>query len=297
MQFRTLIQATRPSFLILSPVCVFLGASTAMSSSGSVDTATLVLVVIGALCAHISVNTLNEYADFKSGLDLITIKTPFSGGSGTLVEQPQLTSATLGAALASLTVLTIIGGYFVYLRGPGMLLIGLTGTLLITLYSTHIVRHPLVCLLAAGTGFGLIFVGGTAMALTGELTGAGLWAAVSVFFLINNLLLINQFPDIDADRSVGRRTLPMVIGTRRAAAVYLAFAAGAAAAIVTGVATRKLPDTALWSLPCLLPAPFVALGAWRYGRQSRQLMPYMAANVAISVGTPMVLAVTIFAAG
>ena len=66
MQFRTLIQASRPSFLILSPVCVFLGASTAMAASGPIDTATLVLVVIGALCAHISVNTLNEYAISKA---------------------------------------------------------------------------------------------------------------------------------------------------------------------------------------------------------------------------------------
>jgi len=292
-----LLGTFRPPFLLLTPACIVLALAVAEHCCAPVSPVHFCLALAAAMAAHISVNTFNEYFDFRSGLDSQTSRTPFSGGSGTLVEQPQLTSATLGAALASLTVLTIIGGYFVYLRGPGMLLIGLTGTLLITLYSTHIVRHPLVCLLAAGTGFGLIFVGGTAMALTGELTGAGLWAAVSVFFLINNLLLINQFPDIDADRSVGRRTLPMVIGTRRAAAVYLAFAAGAAAAIVTGVATRKLPDTALWSLPCLLPAPFVALGAWRYGRQSRQLMPYMAANVAISVGTPMVLAVTIFAAG
>ncbi len=40
------------------------------------------LALLGAFLAHISVNTLNEYFDFKSGLDLETIKTPFSGGSG-----------------------------------------------------------------------------------------------------------------------------------------------------------------------------------------------------------------------
>mgnify|MGYP001567492110 CR=1 FL=1 len=97
MKFRTLFQATRPSFLILSPVCVFLGTSTAMAASGPIDTATLILIVIGALCAHISVNTLNDYADFKSGLDLITVKTTFSGGSGSLPDNPSMANTVLTA--------------------------------------------------------------------------------------------------------------------------------------------------------------------------------------------------------
>ena len=48
----------------------------------------LMLVLIGAVSAHISVNTFNEYFDFLSGLDAKTVKTPFSGGSGALVENP-----------------------------------------------------------------------------------------------------------------------------------------------------------------------------------------------------------------
>ena len=105
MQFRTLFQSMRPSFLILSPVCVFLGASTAISATGSVDASALTLIVIGALCAHISVNTLNEYVDFKSGLDLITIKTPFSGGSGALPGDPAMANMVLAAGLVTFSLL------------------------------------------------------------------------------------------------------------------------------------------------------------------------------------------------
>ncbi len=75
----------RPPFLILAPVCAFLAISiVAYQSPTSLSFIKIFLVVIGAIAAHISVNTFNEYFDFKSGLDFKTMKTPFSGGSGAL---------------------------------------------------------------------------------------------------------------------------------------------------------------------------------------------------------------------
>ena len=35
-------------------------------------------------------------------------------------------------------------------------------------------------------------------------------------FLVNNLLLLNQFPDVQADQSIGRRHFPLVAGRRAA---------------------------------------------------------------------------------
>ena len=79
----------RPPFLILAPVCAFLAISiVAYQSPSSLSFLKIFLVVIGAIAAHISVNTFNEYFDFKSGLDFKTIKTPFSGGSGALPASP-----------------------------------------------------------------------------------------------------------------------------------------------------------------------------------------------------------------
>ena len=79
----------RPPFLILAPVCAFLAISiVAFQSPSSLSFIKIFLVVIGAIAAHISVNTFNEYFDFKSGLDFKTMKTPFSGGSGALPASP-----------------------------------------------------------------------------------------------------------------------------------------------------------------------------------------------------------------
>ncbi|MDQ4422556.1 MAG: hypothetical protein QF808_01485, partial [Thalassolituus sp.] len=76
--FTTTLKTTRPPFLILTPVCLLMGfAASGYSPQLNPD---LIWVVLGALLAHISVNMLNEYQDFKSGLDLVTDRTPFSGG-------------------------------------------------------------------------------------------------------------------------------------------------------------------------------------------------------------------------
>ncbi|MDH5182207.1 MAG: prenyltransferase, partial [Gammaproteobacteria bacterium] len=88
--FVALLGATRPPFLILTPACVFLGYATATLAAPQIDMMLFLLVLAGALCAHISVNAFNEYFDFKSGLDLHTTRTPFSGGSGSLPANPQM---------------------------------------------------------------------------------------------------------------------------------------------------------------------------------------------------------------
>jgi len=296
MQFRTLIQATRPSFLILSPVCVFLGASTAMSSSGSVDTATLVLVVIGALCAHISVNTLNEYADFKSGLDLITIKTPFSGGSGALPDNPAMANTVLATGLITLAVTSTIGLYFVNnheaLLFP-IAIIGIIGIVIILTYSKWINRWPFFCLLAPGLGFGGLMVIGTHFVLTGMTSITPWLAALVPFFLVNNLLLLNQYPDIQADKSVGRNHFPIAYGTRTSSYVYGIFFMSAYSAILIGIYYGYFPGL---SMIAILPAAlslYSLTGALKHAEKIGAHTQYLGTNVAATLLTPLLLGISI----
>jgi len=109
MKFIAITKSIRGPFLILTPVCVFLGASIVVASQISVDLQLLLLILLGTVLAHISVNTLNEYLDFKSGLDLTTTKTRFSGGSGALPENPDMANAVLTIGLVSLLATSLIG--------------------------------------------------------------------------------------------------------------------------------------------------------------------------------------------
>ena len=138
----------RLPFLILTPVSIFLGVAASYHSQASFQYIDLVLVLIGALSAHISVNTFNEYSDFRSGLDAKTVKTPFSGGSGALIENPYRLNTVLTIAIGSLIITITIGFYFIFSRGLLILPIGLVGVLIILTYTDWLNRYPMLCLLA-----------------------------------------------------------------------------------------------------------------------------------------------------
>jgi 1,4-dihydroxy-2-naphthoate polyprenyltransferase len=77
-----LLKTARPAFLLLTPCCLSVAVAFAIYESIEIDPVNLALIFLGALAAHISVNMLNEYYDYKTGLDLQTQRTAFSGGSG-----------------------------------------------------------------------------------------------------------------------------------------------------------------------------------------------------------------------
>ena len=162
--------------------------------------------------SHISVNTFNEYFDFQSGLDLKTEKTPFSGGSGALPDNPEMANVVLTVSLVSLLLTIFIGIYLIMQRGTLILPIGFVGVVLIMTYTQWLNRFPFLCLIAPGLGFGVLMVVGTHVILTGEHSPLSWLVSLIPFFLINNLLLLNQYPDIKADASVGRNTFPIEIG-------------------------------------------------------------------------------------
>lgn len=281
-----LIGTARPNFLLLTPLCVFVGIAAGIhATDASAGYAYLSLVVAGAVFAHISVNMLNEYEDFRNGLDFQTMRTPFSGGSGSLPKYPQGAQATLQAGRAALVATFAIGVLLLYLRGPGLLPIGILGVLLVGSYSTHIVRWPLASLVAPGLGFGPLMVMGTEFVLTGEYTATGLAASLLPFFLVSNLLLLNQFPDVEADRDVGRRNLPILLGRRTASLVFAVFLLAAYASVVLGYLSGYLPPSAMLALVGGLAAPVLAVRAYQHADDLKRLEPWLGANVALTLGS------------
>ena len=175
------------------------------------------------MAAHISVNAFNEYCDFRSGLDGRTVRTPFSGGSGSLPEKPGMARWALLTAGLTLAITAGIGVYFLLIRGLALLPVGCLGFVVIVAYTPWLTRRPILCLLAPGVGFGPLMVLGTQFALTGEYSWNGFVASLVPLFLVSNLLLLNQFPDVLADRSVGRRHVLILLGPRGGSLIYSLF--------------------------------------------------------------------------
>jgi 1,4-dihydroxy-2-naphthoate octaprenyltransferase len=284
----------RVPFLILTPACVLLGVGAASWSSGEISILYLLLTFIGAVSGHISVNALNEYFDFRSGLDSMTERTPFSGGSGTLPGRPEMTRSALNIGLITLSVTGLIGLYFLYIRGLSLLPVGILGLIIISTYTIWIIRYPILCLIAPGLGFGPLMVMGTHLVLTGEYSWTGFVASLVPFFLVSDLLLLNQFPDVEADQSIGRRHLPIVVGKKTSSLIYGAFLLSAYLSIVLGVCLEYLPKFTLLGLATIVIALPTSVGVFRYAEDIKKLMPYMGLNVIINIATPLLVATGFF---
>lgn len=294
MKFRNakaVFVSVRVHFILLAAVCAGLGAALAVRYAVRISLTDSAVALFGALCAHAAVNMLNDCHDFRSGLDLITRRTPFSGGSGALPERPQAARTVLAAALFLLLLTVLCGGWFL-LRGRwGIVPLGLFGLLLIAAYTPWITRHPWICLITPGLAFGPLITGGTFYVLTGAFPLSVLLVTLVPFFLVNNLLLLNQFPDTEADRAVGRLTLPILLGFRACSRVHRAFSAAAFGVIAASVPGLGLPRGVLAAL-ALFPLSWASgQAAARYAGNSDSLRTALLFNVLVNLLTPAVLGI------
>ena len=292
-RFQAMLAIARGPFLLLTPAVLFPAAAVSFQLTGDLPLDLLFLIVVGALAAHVAVNALNEYQDFKSGLDNITCRTPFSGGSGTLPDRPALLGTALWLFIGAFLLMVLIGFYLAWRVGPGILSLGLLGGLIIVAYTRLINRMPMACLVSPGVGFGLLMVNGTVYVLTGDFFAAGQSVGWAVFFLVNALLLLNQLPDIDADRAVGRRHFPVLLGVVASVRIYRLLLLGAYGSVVIGVVLSLLPWPALLALATLPLGLMITRDLLVSSDDIPAMVPALGKNVLLVLSTPVLLGIGI----
>jgi 1,4-dihydroxy-2-naphthoate octaprenyltransferase len=285
---------TRPQFLLLSVVLAFLGTSIAWYN-GAFYLGYAILAFVGLLLCHISVNVLNDYYDYKSGIDLKTRRTPFSGGSGFLPAASLKPQHVLWFGLACFLLAVPIGIYFVLVIGWLLLPLLLVAAMCILLYT------PLLTKLgwpewAPGVGLGALPVLGAYFVQTGEYTLPAVVASIPSGILVHNLLLLNEFPDAEADKTASRKTLPITMGGRGAGIVYSALTIILYLWIIVWVAAGLMPVFCLIALATLPFAVRAIQGALRHQDESK-LMPAMANNVLVVLLTQLLLGIGYILAG
>ena len=284
---------TRPQFLILTPMCVLVGVAAAAYKGFELNPLHVILTLLGAILAHISVNVLNDYFDYRSGIDLATKRTPFSGGSGVLPAGLLEAQQVYLLGLASLVGVGAVGIYFTYEYGWEILPLGILGMLVIYLYTTHITKNPLLCAIAPGLGFGPLMVVGTYFTQTGEYSLTAGLASLVPGFLVSNLLLLNQFPDIEADKVAARRHLPIAFGRQFSARVYAVLMLATYVSLAVAVSFSVLPLTALIGLLALPLAAKTVMGVLKNYDDTEKLLPFLGLNIQVILLTTLLTGVGI----
>jgi 1,4-dihydroxy-2-naphthoate octaprenyltransferase len=159
----------------------------------------------------------------------------------------------LSLGLISFFFAVPIGIYFIFERGMSLVPLFIIGAFFVLGYTPFLSKMGRgVGEFSAGLGLGSMPLIGIYYILTGHLTGAAIYASIPSGFLVMNLLLLNEFPDVEADKLGMRKTLPMVIGKTEAAVVYSMLTLGTYLWIALGVITKLMPT---WTLLGCLALP------------------------------------------
>jgi 1,4-dihydroxy-2-naphthoate octaprenyltransferase len=211
-------RAVRIRLLSASIVSVTCGLVIAWAEFGVFNAWYACLTYVGVVCAHASIDLLNDYFDYKNKIDVITVRTPLSGGTGVLPEGVLQPSSVYRAGVFLLVSWTLVGVVLTALRGWIVGVLVLFGVLSVYFYSTKIVN--------IGLGEGLLVLKGTFIVLgtfyvqSLTLTAAPFMVGVVMGLLSSAALYVNEFPDFEADRKCGRRNLVVRMGVKEAARVY-----------------------------------------------------------------------------
>jgi 1,4-dihydroxy-2-naphthoate octaprenyltransferase len=299
VKIKALMMISRAPFLLLAVVLGFLGASLAwyehQEYGSNFNLAYGFLAGIGLVIAHVSVNVFNEYFDFRSKVDFRTPRTPFSGGSGALPSGLLTGKQALWIGIISLVIIIPIGIFFTVIKGWMLLPLLLVSAIMIVIYTPFILKmgYPEW---APGVGLGILPVLGAYFIQTGEYTITALIAAIPSGILVHNLLLLNELPDAEADKTVKRRTLPIVIGKKNAAMVYSILMVVMYLWIVGAVYSGDMPAFTLLGL-LTLPLAWKAIsGSFKFNDMGK-LVPALANNVFVVLLTQLLMGVGFILAG
>ena len=215
----------RPSFLIATVVPILLGAAIAWSQTGALSWPYLLLTVLAGVLLHAGTNIINDYFDHKSGNDEVNSQfvRPFSGGSR-MIQLGLLTPVeVLSGGLVCFLAGSGAGIYLASTRGVLLLVIGLVGVISGFFYSAPPFKFANRGLgeLLIGLNFGVLMVFGSYFVQTQRMDWEPFLAGLPVMFFIIAVVYINEFPDYEADRTVGKATLIVRLGRKRAAIGYV----------------------------------------------------------------------------
>jgi len=215
------LRVIRVRFLLASVIAVSVGLAITWWYTSSISVFDAILTMCGVQALHASVDLLNDYWDFKRGIDTATKRTKMSGGSGVLPEGLLKPTQVYAAGIAFLIIGTMIGIYFVATDGIVIGIILAFAVISIYFYSTKIVNWGLAEVFVGIKGSMIVI--GTYFIQTTDITEQAVLGGIIIGTLSSLVLFITSFPDHDADKAKGRKTLVISLGKKRACSILWVF--------------------------------------------------------------------------
>ena len=245
------LDAARPRTLPAAFAPVLVGSALAWHD-GHFDARAAGLCFAFAVLVQVGTNFANDYYDFVKGADNATRVGPRRAVAAGLIAPATMRAAMLtifAAAFATGLGLVAWGGPWLIVIGVASILCGYAYTGGPWPLGYHGLGDVFVFIF-----FGLVAVGATYFVQVGHVTIDVLLAAVSIGLLTANILVVNNYRDVDTDTAAGKRTLVVRFG-RKFARLQFMISLQVALAIPLVFFVRGH-----WAWWCLLPLPLEPLG-------------------------------------
>ncbi|UCD83471.1 MAG: 1,4-dihydroxy-2-naphthoate octaprenyltransferase [Deltaproteobacteria bacterium] len=260
--------AIRAPFFTATVVPVLFGSLLAWYAKGGFSWRIFFLALIGIIFLHTGTNLANDYFDHRSGNDEANPNpTPFSGGSRVIQDGKLSPKKVLAASLIFFGLGSAIGLYLNdILSGNVILILGGIGVTSGLFYSGAPLKwgYRSVGEFVVGLNFGPLVIIGSYYTQAQILEASVVWASIPIALLIAAVLYINEFQDYQADKSVNKRTLVVVLGKPRAIKLYYVLILLTYLVILAEVIIGLLP---YYTLLTFLTAP-IAISALKIAKEN-----------------------------
>lgn len=269
------ILAARPKTLTGAAVPVMIGIACAVAMYGwcGIRVVPVVLCMLFALIMQVDANFINDYFDFMKGTD-----DEQRLGPKRACAQGWITASAMRSGLFVTTLLAcIVGLPLVYYGGWEMIMVGLACIVFCFLYTISFSYIGLGDLLV------LVFFGIVPVCMTYWLTApptaltsipfAVVLMSIACGLIIDTLLVVNNYRDIENDRRAGKLTLIVRIGERGGLVLYLMLGLVGTILAIVGVVLLDWHDGQWTQSLLIIYTPFHtwAFNEMRYIRKGAEL--------------------------
>lgn len=282
---------SRPPFHTVGILPFVLGTVLARYQHGIFHLPVLIWGIVGVVLIMLATYYAGEYWDYQEdSLSARLNPSKFAGGSRIIQKGILPRHFARNASFVSLVLALGVGIIlqFGYRTGPWTLPLGILGLLGGFFYSARPVRW-------VSTGFGEIWIafcyGWLPIAAsyylqTGSISTLVHWLSIPVGLSIFNVILLNEFPDYEADHTAGKKNILVRFGPKQASYLYTYISSGSWIFFIVSI-HKGVPQSAIWFyLPVFFVSVFLVVMVLSRRWQNRIVLEKLcAANILVNLGT------------
>ncbi|KAA0543153.1 1,4-dihydroxy-2-naphthoate polyprenyltransferase [Bacillus sp. BGMRC 2118] len=207
---------TRPHTLTAAFVPVFIGTALSLPYT-NLHIPLFIMMLLASLIIQIATNMINEYYDFKRGLD----HEGSVGIGGAIVRDGVKPKTVITLAFILFGIATLLGVYICMETSWWLALIGIVSMAAAYFYTggPYPIAYTPFGEIVAGLFMGIIIILIAFYIQTGTVTTESVLVSIPIGILVGAILLSNNIRDLDGDKENGRKTLAILVGRKNAVIV------------------------------------------------------------------------------